>query len=128
MIKPVALASGRFEAFAINDRDLTATILDQPGAIQFSEGRRDPGTPHAEHRRKEFMRHWYCIRVNAVARHQHPSGAALFNRVETVTGSGLRGEVQNAFGEAQHHSAHRRALMPPGTERHSCAARLWETA
>jgi hypothetical protein len=43
MVDLVALASGRFETLAVDDRYLTSTISDQPGAMKFSEGRRNPG-------------------------------------------------------------------------------------
>ena len=86
-------------------------MLDQPGASQFSESGRDSGTPHAEHRGKEFVRHRYDVRAHAVARHQQPAGTALLDQVESVAGGGLRGEVQDGFGEAQHDPAHRRALI-----------------
>ena len=111
MIDLVALASGRFEACAIGDRDLTATVMDQPGAMEFSEGRRDPGAPNAEHRRHEFVRHRHVIRSDAVAGHQQPAGAALLDRVEPVAGGGLRAQVHDGFGEAVHRPAQPRALV-----------------
>src|ERR1700732_892150 len=111
VVDAVALASGRFEAGVIDNRDLTAMVADQPGALQLSRNRRDSGAAHAEHRRQEFMRYRHDVRLDAVARHQQPARATLLHRMDPVAGGGLRAHVQNSCGEAQQHAAHGGALV-----------------
>src|SRR5207249_3577163 len=50
VIDAVALASGHFEAVAIDDREQAPMVADQPRALEFSGGIGDPGAPHAKHR------------------------------------------------------------------------------
>src|ERR1051326_2871909 len=111
MIDVVALAGRRFEALAVEDPDVPATISDEPGAMEFPEGRRDPGAADAEHGGHEFMRHRYDIRSGAVVRHQQPAGAALFHRMEAIAGGSLRAQIHEGFGEPEHRPAHCRALV-----------------
>ena len=57
------------------------------------------------------MREGDFIRLNAVDRHEQPPGASLLDRVEPIAGRGLRAEVQDGFGEAQHDPADGLALI-----------------
>ena len=57
------------------------------------------------------MREGDFIRLNAVDRHEQPPCAPLLDRVEPIAGRGLRAEVQDRFGEAQHNSADGLALI-----------------
>jgi hypothetical protein len=93
MIDAVAFAGGRFQAFAIDDRELAVMIADQPGALELSGGMGNPGAPHAKHRGKELVREGHPIRLNAVDRHEQPPGAPLLDRVEPIARCGLRAEV-----------------------------------
>jgi hypothetical protein len=49
--------------------------------------------------------------LNAVDRHEQPPGASLLDRVEPIASRGLRAEVQDGFGEAQHNPADGLALI-----------------
>jgi hypothetical protein len=49
VIDAVALAGGRFEAVAIDDREQAAMVADQARALELSGGIGDPGTPHTKH-------------------------------------------------------------------------------
>ena len=111
MVEPVALAGDHFEAFAIDDGDRAPTISDQPRALHLPDGFSDPGAPHAEHRREEFVGHRHGIAVQPIARHQEPASATLLDAVQPVAGGGLRGEVEESRDEAEKGGANRRALL-----------------
>jgi hypothetical protein len=49
VIDAVALAGGRFEAVAIDDREQAAMVADQARALELSGGIGNPGTPHTKH-------------------------------------------------------------------------------
>src|SRR5258708_15340605 len=79
MIDPVAFAGGRLEAVAIPDRDLAVMVADYSRALQLASSHGHPCAPHAEHRGEELVRHRHDIRLNAVVRHEQPTGASLLD-------------------------------------------------
>src|SRR6266700_5910411 len=102
VVEPVALAGRRFEARAVDDGDRATTISDQPRTMELSDGFGDPGAPHAEHRREEFVGHRHGVAVQPIARHQDPAGTTLLDAVQPGAGGGLRTEVEESCDEAEH--------------------------
>jgi hypothetical protein len=129
VIDAVALAGIRFEAVAIDDRELAVMIANQPGALELSGDIGDPGAPYAKHRGEELVRERHPIRLNAVNRHEQPSGAPLLDRVKSIAGRSLAAKVQDGFGEAQRNPANGVALIKcclaeRGTHAQRCAGNL----
>jgi len=111
MINRVALASGRFQALMIDDGDPTVAIVDKSSALEFSRDRGDPGPPSAKHRGQELMGQRHGVRLNAIAGHQQPACAALFDRMKSITRRGLRAEIEKGVDKLVHDGAKGRALF-----------------
>ena len=51
MVDPVAFAGEGFEALAIEDRQASVVIIDEPGALKLARGFGHAGAPDPEHGR-----------------------------------------------------------------------------
>ena len=111
VVDPVALACGRFETFAIDDRQAAVVVSNEPGALQLAGGFGHAGAPDAQHRGEKLMGHWHDIVLQPVMRHQQPTRASLLDRVEPIARRGLRAEIEQSVDEPHHDGADSRALI-----------------
>jgi hypothetical protein len=86
----VAFARGFLETFAIQDRDLSAPITDQPCALQSARDDRHTGTPGTEHLGKELVRDIEFITFHPIVRHKEPATTTLLDGVPPIAGGQLR--------------------------------------
>ena len=69
----VAFAGEPFEAGAIDEVNVTATVADQTGRLEQPRGDRHCGSPHAEHLAEKLLGQGEGVAVDAIVRLQQPA-------------------------------------------------------
>lgn len=86
----VAFASGRFEAYPIEDRDAPPCATNKTCPLKNAGCNRYAGALNAQHCREEFLRKRKCVRAGAIMGNQEPSTIALPEGMKPVASRGLR--------------------------------------
>ena len=77
----VALAAQPFQRGPVQDRDVSAAVVDHPEPLQLADRRSHAFTADAEHVGDEFMGHRQFAGRQAVQRHEQPAARLLVDRV-----------------------------------------------
>lgn len=111
MINPVALARDGSQSIMIDDGNPTVAVIDQPSPPEPSGNAGNPRSPGTEHRCQELMGHGHNVGLSAIRGHQQPTGATLFDRVQSIARRCLRTEVEERIDEPVDNCAKGRTLL-----------------
>ena len=89
LYRGIALASGIFEFFAIQNMHFSAAIIDDPRFLKDASGHGYAGATRTQHAGHQFLREGQGVHANPVLRHQEPTRQALVDFVQPVAGSDL---------------------------------------
>ena len=96
---------------------MTASVFNQPAALQVASGSGDADTAYAQHVRQELMRYTEAVAVGAVLAHQQPTGKAWTDQVKAQARGG-GSQLRHEHVEVALHSALQRdtasQLAPAG--------------
>jgi len=97
----VAFAGFSFQAFAIEDLDVSALVGDDAGFLESAGGCGDAGAADAEHFGEKLLGEVEVLAFDAVLDHEEPAGEAVLDFVEAVAGGELTQDKAVALDELE---------------------------